>query len=193
MRKYGLLAGSLVAAFGASLCCILPLLVAAIGTGSLAVAAKLELWRPYLLGVSLLLLSAGVILARRQTRVACTPGTDCSKTPRANRMLWPAVLVVVAVAAFPYYSSRVARAAPQNASQRAENARALATLHLKVTGMTCPACASGLASSFRNIVGVKTATVDFESGKATIVYESGVVSAKTLEKIVTDTGYRLLR
>lgn len=41
--------GTIAAAFGASLCCILPVTVALLGVGSAALGAKLEPLRPYLM------------------------------------------------------------------------------------------------------------------------------------------------
>jgi len=47
--------GTVVAAVGASLCCIVPVAVVLLGVGSAALGARLEPIRPFFLGLTLLL------------------------------------------------------------------------------------------------------------------------------------------
>jgi hypothetical protein len=71
--KIILLSTSVVAALAASLCCILPIVAAVTGLGVFATSEVLGKWRPYLLGFTGLLLTAGFVLAYRDYRKACTP------------------------------------------------------------------------------------------------------------------------
>jgi hypothetical protein len=67
--------------------------------------------RPYLLGVTFLLLGLGSYFAYRKPRHGCEPGSTCDK-PATNKMarigLWMTAGVVLVVAAFPYYSEPIA-------------------------------------------------------------------------------------
>src|SRR5437660_5136201 len=106
-----LLGASLGAAIAASLCCILPILTAMTGLGVLAAGVKFEPWRPYLLGATGLLLGAGIVLACRNYRKACAPGSLCAAKPmkRWNFIALGTVTMLVAgLAAFPHYSGAVA-------------------------------------------------------------------------------------
>lgn len=99
-------AGAVLAALGASLCCILPVAVAVAGVGSAALGAKLEPLRPWLAGVTVLLLGFAFYRAYRPVR--CSPEEACAVAAGRRRTriaLWIASLVAVAVIAFPYYVS----------------------------------------------------------------------------------------
>jgi len=106
-RKNALLStGAVLAAIGASLCCILPVAVALFGVGSAAAAARFEPYRPYLLAVTAALLVFAFYSAYRP--VACAPGEACAvpANRRRNRiLLWLVAVVALGLVAFPYYSS----------------------------------------------------------------------------------------
>ncbi len=99
-------AGAVIAAFGASLCCILPVAVAVLGVGSAALGAKLEPLRPWFAGLTLIFLGFAFYQAYRP--VECEPGEACAvpKSRRRHRIvLWIVATVAVALMAFPYYAS----------------------------------------------------------------------------------------
>ena len=77
--------GAVLAAFGASLCCILPVGVAVIGVGSAALGAKLEPFRPYLLVLTVAILGYAFYRAYRPEK--CEPGQACAVP--ANRRRGP--------------------------------------------------------------------------------------------------------
>jgi mercuric ion transport protein len=102
--------GAIVAAFASSLCCLGPLLFAALGLGGAGLLAKLEAYRPHFAALTLALLGAGFHLTYRRPSLAPDaarggPACDC-ELPRANRigrvMLWIATVVVAGFLSFPY-------------------------------------------------------------------------------------------
>ena len=98
-------AGAVLAAFGASLCCILPVAVALLGVGSAALGARLEPWRPYFAGATVLLLGFAFYRAYQPPR--CAAGETCAVPAgrRRNRVtLWLVAVVAFALMAFPYYA-----------------------------------------------------------------------------------------
>lgn len=98
--------GVVLAAFGASLCCILPVAVAILGVGSAALGARLEPFRPWLAGLTVLLL--GFAFYQTYKPQDCAPGQACavSASRRRNRIvLWIVAAVAIALMAFPYYAS----------------------------------------------------------------------------------------
>ncbi|MEZ5332818.1 MAG: mercuric transporter MerT family protein [Thermoanaerobaculia bacterium] len=99
-------AGAVLAAFGASLCCILPVAVALLGVGSAALGSKLEPFRPWLAGLTVIFL--GFAFYRAYKPVECEPGEACAvpASRRRHRIaLWIVAVVAVALMAFPYYAS----------------------------------------------------------------------------------------
>jgi mercuric ion transport protein len=106
MKNLFLGGGVVLAALGASLCCILPVAVAVLGVGSAALAVQLEPLRPWLAGLTLLLLGFAFYQAYRP--VECAPGEACAvpANRRRNRIiLWLVAVVAIALMAFPYYVS----------------------------------------------------------------------------------------
>jgi mercuric ion transport protein len=111
MNREMTLIASIVAAITASLCCLGPIVAAVVGLGSFGAAAVFEAWRPYLLGVTFGLLALGFYLTYRKREVRCADGSVCATRPSVGRwnkiLLWLATGLVIAFAAFPYYSGAV--------------------------------------------------------------------------------------
>jgi len=191
--KRFLLGASVVAAIAASLCCILPIVAAVTGAGVLAAGAAFERWRPYLLGAAGVLLAGGLLLAYRDHRKACEPGSVCAARPgsRWNLMaLGILALLVIGLAAFPYYSGSVASAVVRRADSSMGSA-ALATATFRIPDMDCPACAVSLSARLGRLPGVAGANVDFESRRAVVTYHPGRQDFAAFQKIVNEAGFRV--
>jgi len=96
---------AVLAAFGASLCCILPVVVAVAGVGSAALGAKLEPLRPYFLVMTIAILGFAFYRAYRPEK--CEPGQTCAVPANRRRrriVLWIVAAVALALTTFPYYA-----------------------------------------------------------------------------------------
>ena len=193
-RKW-LLGASVATAIGASLCCILPILTAVTGVGVLATGAALERWRPYLLGVTGLLLGTGFLFAYRDYKRACAPGSLCATRPvtRWSLIALCAVAALAAgVAAFPYYSGPVAQAlVGVPASSSPVGSGALATATFRIPDMDCPACAVSLSATFRRLPGVADAKLDVDGRKAVVTYDPATQNIAALEKVISGAGFHI--
>jgi len=95
---------SVATATAASVCCIGPVVAAVLGAGALGAAStRFEPYRPWFLGLTLILLGLGFVSAyRREPECA-----DDSCAPRSRRtakiVLWISVVLVSLLVAFPYY------------------------------------------------------------------------------------------
>lgn len=108
-------AGGLVAALLASVCCIGPLVFAALGvgvgaTGFLAGTAGFQKgllpYRPVFIGLTSLLLGLSFYLAYRKPKTVCTPGAICRSqgTSGSNRtLLWVVAAIAMALVFAPYW------------------------------------------------------------------------------------------
>lgn len=98
-----------------------------------------------------------------------------------------ALILVAGVAIVVYHSApllgqpRVPTAAEKNAAN--------ATVTLTVDGMTCAACAKGLAATLRKAPGVISSHVDYDKKEATIVYDPAKQNAESCKKLVRQSGY----
>ena len=104
--KWGL-AGAVAAAVGASVCCLGPLLLLAMGIGGAWIGnlTAMEKYRPIWMAATLLFLGlAFVRVYRKPKEYACAVGSSCP--PNAGRrnkvLLWIVTAVVLGLLALPY-------------------------------------------------------------------------------------------
>ncbi len=147
--------GAVVAAVTASLCCILPVVAAVAGIIGFAASEFFARWRPYLLGLTLGLLAVGFYLAYRRRGDACEIGTPCERPSLGSWsrvVLWLITILVIGLAAFPYYSGWVARAlAKESKPAAATSGNSTARVGLRIEGMDCGACAALLEKNLSQV------------------------------------------
>lgn len=64
------------------------------------------------------------------------------------------------------------------------------TAKFKVTGMYCDACQTKIQHALSKTDGVKGATVDLNSGSATVTYDDAKVKPDQLIKVIEKEGYK---
>lgn len=193
MRSAGLLTGSILAAIAASICCIGPIVMALTGLGSMALFSKFEAARPYLLGFSIVMLSAGLYWMWRNRRAACVPGGGCESRPAKSWLLLVFPIVAVAASAgFPYYQSAWMGGGSKTVAAEAIPGGQVTTVHFRIGGMTCESCATGMAASFRNLPGTQDAVVEYPSGKTSVTLDGAKLSVDQLAALVREAGYEFL-
>jgi len=102
-------AGAVLAAVGASICCVVPVAVALVGVGSAAFSVYFEPFRPFLIGVTVILLGFAFYSAYRPQE-ECEPGQSCAVPANRRRqrlLLWIITIVSLVMLTFPYYINRI--------------------------------------------------------------------------------------
>ncbi len=61
---------------------------------------------------------------------------------------------------------------------------------IKVSGMTCGACAVSVKSALTKVKGVKSAEVSNDKGLATVVYDDKQTNEQQLREAVNKTGFK---
>jgi mercuric ion transport protein len=105
--KRSLVAG-ILAAIGASVCCVGPLVLLALGIGGAWIGnpTAFEPYRPAFIGLTLIFLG----LAFRKLYLvpqACAPGTPCADpqtTKRQRLMFWSVAVLLLALLAVPWFA-----------------------------------------------------------------------------------------
>jgi mercuric ion transport protein len=188
------LGASVIAAIGASLCCILPILAAVVGAGAITAGVAFEKWRPYLLGLTGLLLVGGVVLAWRDHKRTCAVGSLCATKPLSRGNYIALVILaagVVALATFPYYSGAVAQVFLQQPPTHSVSSVVLSTVTFRVPDMDCPACAVALSASLEKLPGVTDAKLDVPSRQAVVTYDPAMQNSAELEKVISAAGFHV--
>jgi mercuric ion transport protein len=191
VKSKTVLAGSILTSVAASICCIGPVLAILFGIRAFAGALRFDAWRPYLLGLTGLLIVAAFYLTYRNRNVRCAD-SGCAPSHRSKMLLWVIVIIVVAAAAFPYYSGAILKAQTKNgkASAGGEGDADKATTTIRVSGMTCGGCADQIQSMLVKIPGVKAADVSFEKGKAVVSFDPKVTGVEAIRAAIEEIGYR---
>jgi len=95
-----------LAAIGASVCCVVPLVLVLLGISGAWIAnlTALDAWRPWFSGATLLALAVA-FYALYGPATRCGDGACIEPTllARRRRLLWIATLVIVLLLLFPYY------------------------------------------------------------------------------------------
>ena len=196
--------GAVIAAIGASLCCLGPLLFLVLGLGVFSAAAVFDTARPYLLVAALLLLVFGFYRVYFRRQPSCRPNEVCETTPinRASRIgLWIASIAVLSFALSPNYTGYLASAIlrrqqsmttsparSQAASHKAGSQ--LQTITVKVPGMTCTACEVPIRDALTNTPGVVSADVSYQRGDARLEYDPEKTNVDQIKRAIDSTGYR---
>lgn len=66
-------------------------------------------------------------------------------------------------------------------------------LTLKIGGMTCVSCAQTIEKNLNKKKGVIKAAVNFASQTAVVSYDSALVEAEDIEKVIEGTGYKVIK
>lgn len=64
------------------------------------------------------------------------------------------------------------------------------TSEIKVSGMTCGACAVSVKRGLEKTKGVKAADVSVEKGQVTVVYDDSQVNEQQLRDAINKTGFK---
>ena len=64
------------------------------------------------------------------------------------------------------------------------------TAQIKVTGVTCSACAVSVKKALTKTAGVKTADVSVDKGLATVVYDDARVNEQQLRDAINKSGFK---
>lgn len=183
MKKSISAVGAILSAVLASICCVGPLALGALGLGGVGFAVGLEKYRPYFLAATAMFLAVGFYQAyfRREICVdgSCKVG---SGSRAAKATLWVLALAVAGIASFPSWAPLLVGHAPPAADANAE------TIKFAVSGMDCAACTVGIEKSLKKVPGVKDASIDFKKGEATVYAEKGRVAAQDLILAIRSSG-----
>ncbi len=176
---------SVSSAVVASLCCMGPIALALLGAGSVVAFSTFEIYRIYLIAVTILLLALAFYFAYRKQEVVCEDGTcKLESTSESNKFfVWLATIISSVAIAFPYVGISLPNSVHASAVPTT-------TVVLKIDGMYCKGCAAGIQATLSHVEGVKAVTVEFEKKSAMIQYDPNHVQPSTFVNVIAETGYQ---
>ena len=183
----------LVTSVAASLCCIAPVLALVSGvSGAASSLSWLEPWRPYLIGVSVVLLGWAWYQQLKPRKMEA----DCGCEPE-KRSFWQGrrFLLVVTVLAgvlmtFPVYAYIFYRnGGNRNNAALVQDHRLEVALHIR--GMGCADCEGPINSRLAGVKGVLAYNTSFLTGSSRVVFDSMQTNVARIVSAVEETGYKV--
>ena len=173
MKSENKLAGLvLLTAISASLCCITPVLALLAGTSGLAsVFSWLDPLRPYLIGLTVLVLGfAWYQKLKPQKQIDCNCDTK-EKTPFIQTKKFLGIVTVFAglMLAFPTYAHVVFQKT-ENKTIVTDQSK-IQKVEFKINGMTCSGCEEHVNHEVTQLTGIIKTSVSYENGNALIDFE----------------------
>ncbi|MGB9856261.1 MAG: mercuric transporter MerT family protein [Caldisericum exile] len=180
------LVGSIISAIIASICCIGPVILAILGLGGAGLFSKFGSFRPYLIGVTAILLGLAFYLTYRKREVLCEDGTCKIKgASRWNKIaLWVATGLIAFLIAFPYLNL-----SNQNSANN-QTGGEIVELTLFVEGMTCSGCEFNVENAVGKLDGIIKVKANYQKGDVYVKFEKDKVTVDKIVEAINKSVYR---
>lgn len=181
---------SIFTAIGASLCCITPVLALISGASGIASTFTwLEPLRPYLIGVTVLVLGfAWYQKLKPEKEIECDCETD--KKPKfiqSKTFLGFVTGFAILMLAFPYYGSIFYPKIEQEII--VVNKANIEILNIEIDGMTCNACEEHINHSVNKLDGILKMKSSYKNGISQVEFDKSKTNIEEIEKTINSTGY----
>ncbi len=187
-----LIGAGLLTAVSASLCCITPVLALIAGTSGMASTFSwIEPFRPYLLGLTFLVLGfAWYQKLKPKKEIDCECETDEKpKFSQTKKFLGIVTVFAIGMMALPYYSTIFY---PIKEKQEREVDKAdIQTTEFKISGMTCASCEEHVNHEVNKLMGIVSSNASYENENATIEFDRTKTNETEIEKAINSTGYNV--
>jgi copper chaperone CopZ len=192
-----LIGAGLLTAITASLCCITPVLALIAGTSGIASTFSwIEPFRPYLIGITVLVLGFAwyqkliPIAIGTQKEIDCECETDENpKFLQTKTFLTTVTVFALIMTAFPYYSGIFY---PNTEKQIIIVDKSdIKTTEFKISGMTCASCEEHVNHEVNKINGIVNSKTSYENGNAIIEFDRSKTDETEIEKAINSAGYKV--
>ena len=189
---------AIVTSLLASLCCITPVLAVLGGLGGIAATFSfLEPLRPYLIGLTVIVLSYAFYNAykpKKKVEIECACEDEETKAKKnfinSRVFLWIVAVVAVVLITFPYYSKAFFPNEDNNVIAIQSNN--IVKAKLEIEGMTCTSCEQSVDYALKSEKGVLSAESSYKTGIAYVQFDDTKVQPEQLKKAVENkVGYKV--
>lgn len=189
----------LLVAFTASLCCITPVFATLAGIGGVAATFSwMEPFRPYLIGLTVLVLAFAwyqKLKPKTKEDIECACKEDEKPTfLQSKRFLGIITVFAGLMLGFPgyfhiFYSNDGSNTPSMFVEQ---DTTKMHKIVLDVKGMTCVGCEVHIEHEVGSLQGVKSVDAIYEKGSATIEFLPSILEEKRIIEAINETGYTVI-
>lgn len=180
----------ILTAISASLCCITPVLALVAGTSGVASTFSwIEPFRPYFLGLTVLVLSfAWYQKFKPKKQMDCECETDEKpKFIHSKTFLGLVTVFAVLMLSFPNYAHIFY---PKTDKQIVIVEKSnIETVEFKINGMTCTSCAEHVNHEVKKMTGILKSEASYENGNAIVQFDNSKTTIPQIEIAINSTGY----
>ena len=183
----------ILTAISASLCCITPVLAVLAGSSGVAATFSwLEPFRPWLIGVTAVVLALAwyqKLKPRTEEEISCTCEDDEKPSFwQSKKFLGIVTVFAAAMLAFPYYADVFY---PETRLSESVNVNLESTYEIAITGMTCTGCEEHVKLEIGNLPGISKLEVSYEQGNAVVSFDESKTGIEEVKTAVDRTGYKV--
>jgi copper chaperone CopZ len=196
MKKIGVLSfGSIIAAIAASLCCITPVLALIAVVGGIASAFSwLEPARPYLIGLTVVVLGAAWYskLKPKKSDADCECEEDKKTSFLQTKTFLGFVTIFAALMlAFPYYGQIFY---PKTAAKVViVESNNIDEANFTIAGMDCATCEEHVKHAVSKLPGIVDVRADYSTGTVGVKFDTSKISIAGIVSAIDETGYTIIR
>lgn len=186
--QWGLM-GAIAAAVAASICCVGPFVLLALGISGAWISSltAFEPYRPVFMAVTFLFLGFAFYKVYRKPKAEeCAAGSYCAdpRSDRINKMtLWIITVLIGGLLIFPNIAPSIFAGSGTTEIVQTQQ------ITLDVKGMTCAMCPITVKKVLTSLDGVKEANVTLDPPEAFVRYDPSKLSIEKLTEATTNAGY----
>ena len=185
-----LIGTGILTAIAASLCCITPVLALVAGTSGIASTFSwLEPFRPYLIGLTVLVLGFAWYQKLKPKQEIDCECEDDEKKPFMQTKTFLGIVTVFAtlMLAFPLYADVFY---PKQTKQIIVVDKSdIHTVEFKISGMTCTGCEEHVNHEVGKLDGIVKTLASYKSESAIVEFDQSKTSIEEIEAAINSTGY----
>jgi copper chaperone CopZ len=163
-------------------------------TGAAATFSWMEPFRPYLIGVTVLVLGFAWYQKLKPVKAADDCGCELTpgKKPFMQTKTFLSIITIFAVAmlSFPNYA-HIFYPETESTAVITEVSN-IQKVHFDIKGMTCQGCSEHIKHAVSENAGIVRVDASWEKGEATVEYDASVLSLDTLTESINATGYTVV-
>jgi mercuric ion transport protein len=193
-----LIGAGLLTAISASLCCITPVLAIIAGTSGVASTFSwIEPFRPFLIGLTVLVLGFAWYQKLKPQKVQCGDATDCKcdindkpKFMESKSFLGITTAFAVLMLTFPSFSKAFFQT-PTTSSEYKVAASNIKTVEFKISGMTCESCEQHVNHEVNKLDGILKSKTSYQNQNSIIEFDESKTNQTAIAEALALTGYQV--
>lgn len=192
-----LIGTSILTALTASICCITPVLAVLAGTtGVASTFSWIEPFRPYLIGLTVLVLAVAwyqKFKPKSAAEIDCECDDEKPKFINSKGFLFLITLFAGVMLAFPYYSHIFYSSTETNKEIVYVEQSNVKEIRVTIEGMTCSGCEAHIESEVNKLDGILKVDADYQAANTIVKYDETKVDLQKIESAILSTGYKIVK